>query len=254
MVDEAIEEQTRGLRSKEPWVRYDSVVIGPNLPNVQGWFPNFGAFAAADGVRFNDGTRTEGSAGPEYCNQSGDTEDWAQNIYRTAIEFHAPFGIEEVEQSSFDEAFGPVFWTQEIPRRCIATMSLQDTDNILRVPPIMLPANLGVSNSVLNGAASIFTVPGQTGADDLRSGWTWAKPVQVPAKGKVIVTINLGKPVRAFLASVGIFAPGQKIVPMAAVGAGGIIVSQQVPYPNWYMIRVSHWGPRFVQLRGARSS
>lgn len=254
MVDATLEETVRGLRSKEPWVRYDSVVIGPGLPNVQGWFANFGALAATEAVRFNDGTRTEGSAGAEYCNQSGDTEDWAQNIYRTAIEFHAPFGIEEVEQSSYDEAFGPVFWTQEVPRRCITTVSLQDTDNILRVPPVMLPANLGVSNAVLGGAASIFCVPGQTGADDLRSGWTWAKPIEVPAKGKVIVTIALGKPVRTFLQQVGIFAPGQKLVPMSVVGAAGLIVNQVVPYPNWYFIRVSHWGPRFVQLRGARSS
>jgi hypothetical protein len=254
MVDEAVEEQVRGLRAKEPWVRYDSIVIGPNLPNVPGWFPNFGAYAASDEVRFNDGSRTEGTAGAEYCNQSGDTEDWAQDIYRTAVEYIAPFGIEDVEQSSFDEAFGPTFWTQEMPRRCIATVSLADTDSILKVPPIMLPSNMGVSDATFGGAGSIFTVPGQTGGNDLKSGWTWPKPVKVPAKGKIIVSIRLGKPVRAFLQAVGIFAPSQKGVPMSVVGAGGIILNQIVPYPNWYTIRVSHWGPRYLQLRGARSS
>lgn len=253
MVDN-LQEEARGMRAKEPWVRYDSVVIGPNLPNVPGWFPTFGQYAAADEVRFNDGSRTEGTAGGEYCNQSGDTEDWAQDIYRTAIEYIAPFGIEDVELNSFDEAFGPTFWNQEMPRRCLATVSLADADNVLKVPPVMLPSNLGVSDAVTGGAGSIFTIGGQTGVNDLKSGWTWPKPLQVPAKGKIIVSVRLGKPVRQFLQQVGVFAPGQKSIPMSAVGPGGLIINQLVAYPNWYTIRVSHWGPRYLQLRGARSS
>lgn len=253
MADETVTQEVRGLRAKEPWVRYDSIVIGPNLPNVPGWFPNFGTFAANDEVRFNDGSRTEGTAGAEYCNQSGDTEDWAQDIYRTAYEFHAPFGFAEAEQSSFDAAFGPTFWLQEAPRRMVATVTLADADQMLKTPPLFVPANVGVEGFSNGGLASTFVVPGHVGKADLRAGWLWVKPLQVPAKGKIVVTMRLGKPIRQFLQAVGAFAPGTKLVPMSVI-AGDVTLSQIVPYPNWYFIRVSHWGPRYLQLRGARSS
>lgn len=249
-------DEIRNLRDKGIWVRYDSILIGPGLggggaqgSGVPGWFNNFSGLAGAEELRFGDGSRTEGTAGATYCNQSGSTEDWAQKVFATRIEFIAPFGIEEFETNSFDAGFGPMWWLQEVPRRMSCVVSLADTDNIIKVPPIMMPSNLGVQGQSIGGSASTFAIPGQTGENNLTVGFLWPEPIEVPAKGKLFTTMRLGLPLRPFMLQLTGNTPGAKNVVITADQ-----VSRIVRYPNIYGIRVSHWGPRFLQLRGARSS
>lgn len=242
--------QVRDLRDKSMWVRYDSVLTGPgtNISNVPGWQNTFAELANREEIRFNDGSRTEGTAGSTYCNQSGDTEDWAQNIYATRVEFFCPFGIEQFEENQFDAAIGPMMWLQELPQRCTFEVKLADADTYLKVPGNMLPSNLGVESSQTGGAASTFAIPGHTGKADLTVGWVWPEPLQIPAKGKIVTIMRMGAPIRQFFQALTTL-PQSKVLPIP-VPAG----VQIVRYPNVYGIRVSHWGPRFLQLRGARSS
>lgn len=249
MDDQELLEQMRNLRDRQPWVLYDSVVVGPGAGRIQGWHNTYGSFAGADELRFNDGTRTEGNAGPIYCNQNGDTQDWAMDIYQTKVEFIAPFGWEEMESNAFDAGAGPFFWLQELPARSVFQVKLADSDEMLRVPGVMLPSNMGVEGAAVAGAASTFALPGHTGHAALTQGWLWPQPLEVPAKGKIATIMRLGTPIKQFYQALTALPATKNItVPLAA---GGF---QVVPYPNWYVIRVSHWGARSVQLRGARSS
>lgn len=248
MVD-VTEGEIRNLRDESIWVRYDSVLIGQDLDNVPGWNNNFAQFANREEIRFNDGSRTEGTAGPTYCNQSGDTEDWAQDIYSTRVEFFVPFGDSEFDSSQFDSAFGPFLWLQELPRRSSFEVKLADADSYLKVPGVFLPSNTGVEGASIGGNAGTFAIPGHTGQAALTVGWVWPEPLRVPAKGKIVTIMRLGQPIRQFLSGIGTL-PGVKSVPIPA----GPNITVLREYPNFYGIRVSHWGPRYLQLRGARSS
>jgi hypothetical protein len=64
------------------------------------------------------------------------------------------------------------------------------------------------------------------------------------AKAKLTVRGSIDAPLRAMLASLP--GPGAKRIP---IGNG-----QYYEMPNWYGIRISFWGPRYLQMRGARSS
>lgn len=255
-VDQETVNMLRNLRDENAWVRYDSIVVGPGAgsssttgANVPGWFNTFSAMAGAEDLTFLAGSRTQSNAGNTYCNLSGDTEDWAQTIYMTKVEFIVPFGWEEMESNAFDAGPGPFFWLQELPKRSVMSIKLADTDEQLRVPPIMLPSNMGVEMAATVGAASQFALPGHTGSAKLESGWMWPQGLQVPAKGKIIAHMTIGNPLKAFFGQLDNL-PGQKNITVPVAGGGFRLVT----YPNWYTIRVSMWGARAVQLRGARSS
>lgn len=251
MVD-ITENEVRDLRDKGIWVRYDSVLVGQDglIPNVPGWNTSFQQLANREEIRFNDGSRTEGTAGPTYCNQSGDTEDWAQDIYQTRVEFFSTFGMEQVDAQGLDAGFMPNYWQQELPRRCSFEIKVADSDGYLKVPGVMLPSNLGVEGSQIGGAAGTLAIPGHTGQADLGVGFIWPEPLKIPAKGKIVTIMRIGFPVRQFLQAMAV-SPGAKNIPVPVVPGQ---VDQLVQYPNTYVIRVSHWGPRYLQLRGARSS
>ena len=117
MVDAATVEEVRGLRSKEQWLRYDSVVIGPGAREVDPtWFNTWAQFADAESIRFNAGNRS-GNVGLGYTNQTSEREDFAQDIYQTGIEFFSPPGILELEQDNTDALLMPLVFTQELARR-----------------------------------------------------------------------------------------------------------------------------------------
>lgn len=238
----------RKLRDKGIWVRYDSIVVGPGASAIQGWHDDFESFANSEELRFLDGSRTEGTAGRTYCNISGDTEDWAQDIYATRVEYISPFGIQALEANAFDAAVGPFYWSQELPQRSNFLVQLADADTYLKVPGSFLPGNTGVTGTVAQGGATQFSLPGVTGEANLTAGWVWPQPLKVPAKGKIAMSMRIGTPLRQMFQQLG-GLPQQKVIPI--VNGNDLRV---VAVPNWFAIRVSCWGPRYLQLRGARSS
>lgn len=249
MVDAATEEEVRNLRSKEQWLRYDSVVIGPGARDADpGWFNTFAEFANADRILFNTGSRSR-AVGLEYSNQQSEREDFAQDIYQTGIEFHAPPGILDTESQALDATVMPLLWVTELPNRSSFRITMADTDTIAIIPGIHAPAAVGTSQVATDDSSSNVTIGGQTGTADLRNSWTWPEPVKIPAKGQFAVELRLGEPIRQTLQGL-TNTPGTKTL----IESLPNLQVNQVEYPNWYFIRVWHRGPRYVQLRGARSS
>ena len=120
---------------------------------------------------------------------------------------------------------------------------------MLEVPGIHLPAGVGTTGAGNAGAGVLNSIPGHTGTADNRNTWSWPEPLEVAAKSKIIVSARIDEPILAWLRQLDSL-PAQKDIPI--VGADGEI--DNTVYRNWYRIRVWHRGPRYVQLRGARSA
>jgi hypothetical protein len=66
----------------------------------------------------------------------------------------------------------------------------------------------------------------------------------IAAKAKLTVRAYIAQPIKDLLAAIP--GPGLSLYPN---GTGGYVEK-----PNWYAIRVTFRGPRYLQLRGARSA
>ena len=255
MVDASTEEAVRQLRSREQWVRYDSIVIGPGANNINPkWFNDFASFADADSLVWFDGSHTK-SDGIAYSNLSGDTEDWAQLVYQTGIEFIAPLGLNGFD-SSTQEGGGFVQneFVSELPRRMAFNFSVGDTDQVLLVPGTYVPGGAGSSGQYGQNAGTLTSTAGQQGQPDPRIVWKWPEPLKLPAKSKITVSARIDKPIKSWLQSIPAGIPGSKAIDFVVPGAGASTVTVPTTLDNWYVIRVWHRGPRYVQLRGARSA
>lgn len=242
-------EEIRKVRSEEQWVRYDSIVIGPGARDISDtWFNSFSELANANQLLWFTSRRTK-EVGFSYSNISGPSEDWAQRIYQTGIEFIAPPGLLGYETQSADAAVLPTIFTTMLPHRMSFQIKVQDLDEILRVPGIHLPGGTGVTGQSQNGAGFLIAEPGQTGDANLRNTWAWPQPVGIPAKSKIEVRGDIDDPLREALRELDTL-PGFKKIPILQ----GNDPVKTVNLANYYQIRIWHRGPRYVQLRGARSS
>lgn len=245
-----IEEQVRGIRSREQWIRYDSCVIGPGARDVDpSWFDTWSQFADADRLIFGNGKRNS-NVGAAYTNQGSEREDYAQDIYQSGIEWIAPVGLHDFEQDDSDALLMPLIFSRELPNRTSIKAVIADTDTNVIAPAIHWPASVGNTGQATDDSASNVTLPGQTGNADLRSAWSWPEPVKIPAKGLFMVEMRLDQPWKRALLEFENSPKSKAVVVPAALGG----VSTTALVPNWYVIRVWHRGPRYVQLRGARSS
>lgn len=256
MVSPEVQADVRQLRSKEQWLRYDSVLIGPGARDIDPTFFNTWAeFVAADSILFNAGQRSA-NVGLAYTNQSSEREDFAQDIYQSGVEFHAPPGIQQFETDQTDALLMPLVFTQELPNRTSFRVEMADTDTIAVVPGIHLPAGVGTTGTATDDSSSDVTIPGHTGTADVRNTWNWPAPIKIPAKGQFNVRMRIDRPWKQCLSNL-INSPGSKVIgiPQPGQGQGGQFEeSGTFSCPNLYMIRLWHRGPRYVQLRGARSS
>ncbi len=251
-VDDEVQAEVRSLRSKEQWLRYDSVVIGPGAKEVDPtWFDTWAQFANAEKIRFNGGNRN-GNVGLAYSNQQSEREDFAQDIYQSGIEFFSPPGILDLEQDATDALLMPLIFTQELPRRSSFLFQIADTDTIAVAPGIHMPAGVGTSGGATVNPAADVTPSGVQGTPDVRNTWNWPEPIKIPAQAQFTVTMRLDQPWKRCLLQL-VNSPKSKVIPIPPPEPGqespGVIVCE-----NWYVIRVWHRGPRYVQLRGARSA
>lgn len=245
----------RKVRAREIWLRYDSIVIGPGASRISSkWFENFADFANADNLVWFDGSRTK-SDGLAYCNVSGDTEDWAQMIYQSGIEFIAPIGAAGFDAVGIENVgIMQNLFVNELPKRMSFRVNVMDTDDIATAPGIYYPPGVGTSGQTGLVSSAISFQAGQTGSPEVRNTWSWPEPIEIPARSKITMEARIDKPIGAFLQQLDL-VPGSKTIP---VPAGGFTSQgpalKDVPLPNWYVIRCWHRGPRFVQLRGARTA
>lgn len=233
----------RSMRSAEMWDRYDTVIIGKTSSGrSRGWFESWRDFAAADQLEWFSGRDT--AAGPEWTNQNTERTDWAQDLYQTRIEFVCPPGLADLETDVNDAQTMPLLFSQMFPNQISIKVILADSDEIMRAPAVHYPAGLGATNQIVSGAASPSTIGGTNGDAHVSNSFKWPDPIMLAAKAKLTVRGSIGAPLRQLLQNLD--GPGFKNVPD---GKGGF-----VQVPNWYGIRISHWGPRYLQIRGARSS
>ena len=254
-VSSQVENDVRQLRSKEQWLRYDSVVIGPGARDVDPtWFNTWAQFADAESILFNAGQRSA-NVGLAYTNQSSEREDFAQDIYQSGVEFIAPPGIIGLDQDSSDSLLMPLVFTNEIPNRSSFQVVMADTDTVALLPGIHLPAGVGTTGTRTDDSSSDVTIAGHTGTADVRNTWNWPEPIKIPAKGQFNVRMRLDQPWKRCLLNL-VNSPGNKQIQVPPPPSNGSQFEEAVSFlcANWYVIRVWHRGPRYVQLRGARSS
>lgn len=241
--------EIRKLRSEEAWLRYDSIVIGKGASEITPtWFENWETFANASKLIWFTAGRTE-AVGEAYCNLAGQQEDYAQRVFQSGIEFIAPPGYQGFEENVADTGFIQSLFLNMLPNNMSFGIKLQNVDNILRLPGIHMPAGTGISGAVQNGAGALFSMPGHTGDANLRNTWGWASPIGIPSQSKIQYSAEIDDPMKSFLRDLPDNLPGVANLP--------VIVNNElelIEFKNWYTIRVWNRGPRYVQLRGAKSS
>lgn len=241
-------EFARRTRVREQYERYDTIVIGPGARDIsKGWFNTWAEFANASRIVWFAGR--DPNIGLSYTNVAQERTDWAQDFYQLAIEFIAPVGFADFEGEPLDAQFFPLIFTTQVPQDMAFSMKLAQSDTILEIPGTHAPGGTGPGGMVLDQSAAATTYAGHNGQSLLRNTWQWPEPVLIPAKGTIQVTAELSNPLKEFL-SLYTACPGFKNIPMCPPDPDGATN----PLANWFKIRVTHRGPRYLQIRGARSS
>lgn len=235
--------KVRATRAAEQHERYDSVSVGAGCNALDdGWFNTWIAFSQA--TRFTFFSRRQEQVGYAYTNQPTERTDWAQDLFQMGIEFIAPVGIGGLETDVNDELTMPVLFTTDFPNKTSFRVKLADADEIVMAPGSHFPSGYGVEQLLVNAGAAPTAFPGNQGAAHVSNTWKWPEPVMLAAQAKITVIGEVDNPFRDLLEQLP--GPGAKLVPD---GEGGTIT-----YPNWYTIKVTVRGPRYLQLRGARSA
>lgn len=254
-VDNQLAQMMQSARNREQWLRYDSIVIGPGAKDVStGWFNSFADFANADNLTWFTANRN-GDVGLAYANISGTQEDFAQRVYQSGVEFIAPLGSANFDDAAI-EGTGILqsMFVAELSKRMSFQFKVQDTDNVIIAPGIHLPGATGVEGQqgVIQGA--LASNAGHNGAARVENSWKWPDPLALPAKSKITVTAQISKPIKDFLLQLDNL-PGSKSIPVpAGTDADGNPLVEFATQRNWYVIRVWHRGPRYVQFRGTYSA
>lgn len=236
-------ELIRKSRAEEQWERIDSVVVGRNSSRLsRGWFESWVDLAEADELEWFSGRDT--AVGASYTNQKTERTDWAQDIHQVGIEFKAPTGIADIEDEFLDAQIMPLLFVQELPGKMPFKVILADSDQIANAPGDHFPAGIGTSYPLVSAAAAPTVFAGNNGEPIIQNTWHFPLPVMLAAKAKITVAARIDQPLRGAIARLP--GPGFKILPDVDGGT--------VDLDNWYTIKVTLRGPRYLQLRGARSS
>lgn len=241
-----VAELIRATRSREQWERYDSLVIARDARlRDDGWFNNFADFANASNLEWFKGRSS--SIGRSYTNQSRERNDFAQDFYQFGIEFIAPIGLSDYEESDLEANFFPLYFTTVLPQKMVFRIQLAQSDTILELPGSHAPSGSGPTGLVLDQNAGPTVFAGTNGEANIRNSWIWPEPILIPAKASVSVFATVDNPARTFLTNFP-NSPTAKQIPTEPPS------DETIPLINEYIIRVTHRGPRYLQLRGARSS
>lgn len=243
-----IADWVRHTRSREQWERYDTIVVaqGANARD-DGWFNTWADFAQASQIEWFKGRSS--SVGESYTNQSRERTDFAQDFYQLGIEFIAPVGSADLQSDQLDAQFFPLFFTQELPQAMMFEIQVAQSDTILKIPGSHAPGGVGPAGMVLDQSTGPTVIPGTNGQAFISNVWKWPEPILIPAKGSISVKATIDNPAKTFLTNY-TACPGVKNVPMCPPDPNGATIA----LPMEYKIRVTNRGPRYLQLRGARSA
>lgn len=248
VVPQDLADIVRQVRNKEQWIRYDTVIIGEGAASYDdGWFNNWADFANAASIDFFSGR--SGKVGKAWTNQTTERYDYAQDIYQMSFEPIAPTGMADFDDDPLDTTFFPLLWTGDALEQMSAKVELADADTIFEGPLTQAPGGVGQAGAAMTDSAGPLVVPGTNGVPYFKNTWVWPDPVMIPAKGRLSASISLANPLKSFLTRYA-NCPSAKLVPMCPPDPQGATNR----FPNWFGIKITFRGPRYLQLRGARST
>ncbi len=232
----------RKLRAREQWERYDSIVVGPGATNVsRGWFNNLQEFAKVSKLSWF-GSR-DSNVDLAYSNQQTERYDYAQDLYNMNVEFCAPPFLAEFARLGAPEKAAQMWWKEELPKLIAFEVLLADSDIIAQGPGTAFMAGRGNAGAFATDSGAAFYEGGNNGLANRDNGWSFPEPIMLAAQAKLTVRAFLAQPLKDALLNAS--GPGYMDVPKE----DGTFVQ----VPNWFFIRVNMRGPRYMQLRGARS-
>ncbi len=235
----------RALRVAEAWERYDSVIVGQGAEALDpGFFENFSAFAQADSLRWF--SQRASAVGRAYTNQRTERTDWAQDLYFFGIQFYAPPGMGDKDDAPNDTQFWPSMWVKQLAAMMSFRITIAESDEVLVIPGDSAPSGRGVANVFADGSAAPFFNPGTEGIPVLANRWKFPEPIMLPAQAKITVEARVDQPMRAFMSQF-TTEPRFKAVLNSAT-------NEFVQLRNFFFIRCSFMGPRYLQFRGARTA
>lgn len=233
----------RDTRVAEQWERYDTILIGPGAAALDdGWFNTWADFANSSQLTWFSGRST--AVGPAWTNQPNERTDWAQDIWQTLVEFIAPAGLADFADTQVDATYTPWVFMNDLPNMLTLRMQLAESDDILKIPSCHAPSGFGLTNTSTASSATPVTFPGVQGQAHTSNGFKWPEPVMLAAKSKMTVFGQIDNTIANLLRVLP--GPGNDIVPLSE--------STTFTRPRYYGIRITMRGPRYLQLRGARSS
>lgn len=242
----------------ETWAIYDSIVISKiqygSEAQVPGWFTTFALFGQRETHDFFKG-RTEGTAGPQYCNlESSDTMDFAFKAHSFGIEITGPptFECDNSEGDvSFPDAIVPQWFTADLPRHMGVSFKVQQ-DVRIELPSMAAPAGYGAVGGgvswgeppAIGAFGDIPTLTNATvqGVPLLRNRYPLPHPIGIPRTATIQGTLHVSQWARDILT--GIDGPREMVLNSS---------TGDPTYPFFYtryVIRMSLFGERLVQQRG----
>lgn len=245
VIDFAQAAKFRQARAREQWERFDSIVVGPTaVQQSQGWFENWNDFAAANRLSWFAGRSS--NVGPAYSNQDSERTDWAQDVYDISFEMIAPPGIGDLETDSNDALYTQVLFGQLTDALSLRVV-LSESDEIAKAPASHFPGGFGISYPLIASQGTSYAAKGNNGEPIVGNTWKFPVPIMLAAKSRITIEGQIDAPLRQTFAAIS--GPGSKVIPTGKPAPGDFHTQ-----PNWYVMRATIRGPRYLQLRGARSS
>jgi len=241
----------------EPWILYDSIVICPQFygaeNNIPGWF---NTYAAMGGQQFHSffKTRTEGTAGLQYCNaQSADTMDYVYLLYSIGVNFLAPSSRLVRDVTSDPVAPTTLDWTSnnffesDLPRHVGVQFKVQQ-DIVFEGCAIDTPpgyGSVGFGGAWQNaGTDQLDNQHGYVcqGVPVLGARFNFPNPIPIPRTSTIEGILDVSALGRAYLTSM--------VGPNLNVFRGATAVADVTPWYQRAVVMMSLHGKRLVQQRG----
>lgn len=239
-------EQMRQARDANAFTLFDTMFIGQGAGAADpGWYNNFQDFAIQDSIQFFQGRRSNSLA---WTNQPGERRDWQFKAQFISLEFFALYpSLGAYLSQPLDADFYPALWAQLCQSMSMQIAMGDAADIVWQSPLSFVPTSSAPTGTRLEGVTAPSTTIGTNGVA-IKKNNSLPFPggaLDIPAKSKINMTLQIGAQMKQFLSETLLPPPGSVQIPTAA---------GPVTRPQWYGCRIIMHGIRFVQIRGAMSS
>lgn len=227
---------------RQPYLKYDSVLIGPQAKDLDtGYYNDWTSLARSGTLRwFTD--RTGGV--PNWASsQQTDRSDWAFEVYQAGIEFYAP-SVNALFNSNVTDLYMPEIFTTQLAQQMDFEWKIADVDYVLKVPGVHAPAGVGPSGIVYDSSPAGVVMGANNGEPIVSNSWKFPDPLRISTRTTISVESRIEQPLNQLFS--GISGPGFKSYP------NGDPAGTSIRMPNYYWIRVWLRGARYIENIGAR--